>query len=62
MIFKSIAYKSHVELWDIKFISTLFWTTTDLSAKTTNLMDIFEPHKFLVVAYLETYTATLNTI
>ena len=37
---------SHVELCDIKFISTLFWTITDLSAKTTSLMNIFEPHQF----------------
>ena len=38
--------RSHVELWDIKFISTLVWTVTDLSANTTSLMDIFEPHQF----------------
>ena len=38
--------RSHVNLWDIKFISTLFWTTTDWSAKTTSLIDIFEPHQF----------------
>ena len=38
--------RSHVELWDIKFISTIVWTATDLSAKTTSLMDIFEPHQF----------------
>ena len=37
---------SHIELWDIKFISTLFWTITDLSAKTTSLIDIFETHQF----------------
>ena len=41
---------SHVELWDIKFIATLVWTATNLSAKTPSLMDIFEPHQLLVVA------------
>ena len=35
---------SRVELWDIKSISTWFWTTTDLLAQPTSLMDIFEPH------------------
>ena len=39
-------YRSHVELWDIKFISTLFLTTTDLSAKATSLNDISETHHF----------------
>ena len=37
---------SNVELWDIKFISTSFWTTTDLLAQTISLMDIFEPSQF----------------
>ena len=37
---------SHVKSWDIKFISTLFWITTDLSAQSTSLMDIIEPHQF----------------
>ena len=32
--------KSHVKLWDITLMSTLFWTSTDLSAKNTSLMDI----------------------
>ena len=45
-IFFCVSLKSHVEVWDVKFISTLFWTTTDLSAKTTSLMDIFEHHRF----------------
>ena len=54
--------KSHVELWDIKFIPTLVLTATDLSAKTTSLMDIFEPHQFLMVAYLKTNPANLNNI
>ena len=44
---------SHVELLDIKFISTLFWTTTDLSAQTTSLMDIIERHQFFVGGLFE---------
>ena len=36
---------SHVELWNIKFISTLFGTTTDLSAQRISLMDIIEPYQ-----------------
>ena len=36
--------RSHV---DIKFISTLFGTTTDLSAQWISLMDIIEPYQFL---------------
>ena len=38
-----------VELGDIKFISTCFWISTDLSVQPTDLVDIIEPHQIIGV-------------